>query len=488
MLVSAFRLLVIVAVLLVFRFAADVDAEGAVELLVGFGDDHREEGVAAAQQLGAVDELGGERVGGRADGQRQKRLVRVQARVARVQVLGLEVADGLDHLVGDDVDVLDARHALEGVHQQRRGGAEQVGRLARHDRAVGEHHGARGAAGRLLLEQCGAAGGGVVGVDAGLVHHQLQLAEAILADAGALDLDGGLEVAAHDLHLCGVAHRVVVHDRHARHVDAHVGGGLVGALAHDLLHHGLEHGEDLDVAVVVDGGLAVGLQMERVDGVHVVQIDRRGLVGDVDRVLQRQVPDGERLELGVAGLGAALVLVVELREAGRHLARAGAGRGHDHQRTAGLDELVFAVALVADDVLDVVGVAGDGVVQTALDAERVEAAAERVGVGLAGVLRDDHVADEEAHAAEHVHQAQQVVIVGDAQIAARLALLDIVGVDARDDLDVVDEALEHADLGVRLEARQHARGVVVVEELAAEFQVELAAELGDALLDAFGLQ
>ena len=62
------------------------------------------------------------------------------------------------------------------------------------------------------------------------------------------------------------------------------------------------------------------------------------------------------------------------------------------------------------------------------------------------------------------------------------------GVDDDDDLHVVHQLLEHADLGVGLETGQHARGMVVVEQLAAELQVQLAAELVDAVADVLGLQ
>ena len=228
--------------------------------------------------------------------------------------------------------------------------------------------------------------------------------------------------------------------------------------------------------------------MERVDGVRVVQVDGGRLVGYVHRVLERQVPDGERLVLRVAGRHPTLVLVVELREARGHLAAAGAGGRHHHERPRGLDELVASIAFVAHDAVDVVGVAGDGVVQVAADAQAVQALAERLGRGLVRVMGDDHAAGGEAHAAEDVHEAQHVLVVGDAQVAAHLALLDVVRVDGDDDLGVVDEALQHADLGVGFEAGQHARGMVVVEELAAELQIELAAELVDAVADVLCLQ
>ena len=64
----------------------------------------------------------------------------------------------------------------------------------------------------------------------------------------------------------------------------------------------------------------------------------------------------------------------------------------------------------------------------------------------------------------------------------------MVGVDGDDDFHIVHQTFQHAELGVRLKAGQHARGVVVVEELASEFQIEFAAELRDALSDVGGLQ
>ena len=304
----------------------------------------------------------------------------MQARVLRVQRRGLERADGLDHVVADDVDVVvDARDRLERVHQKGGCGAQKRGGLAGDHAPVGEHHSARRAACRLLFKKSGRARGREARVDARLVHQKLEALDALLVNAGAARVDGSLEVAAHDFHLRGLAHGVVIHDCEPRHVHAHIGGRLVGALSRDSFHHGLKYGEDLHVAVVVHRGLPVGLQVEGVDAVRVVQIDCRGLVGDVDGMFQRQIPDGERLVFRVSRQVAVLVLVVELREAGGHLARSRAGRGHHDERVRRFHELVFAVALVGDDARGVVGVPGNGVVQIALDAQAVEARAERHG-------------------------------------------------------------------------------------------------------------
>ena len=224
--------------------------------------------------------------------------------------------------------------------------------------------------------------------------------------------------------------------------------------------------------------------MVRVDDVAVVQVCGRGLVRHVHGVLQGQVPHGERLELGVAGVDAALMLVVQLREAHGELAGAGAGGRDDNEGLRGLDVLVLSEAVAGHDEVHVRGVARDGVVAVHRDAHLLKARLVGLGLRLPREARDHHAADGEAHAAEHVHQAQDVVAVADADVAAALALLDVVRVQGEHDLRIVCQLPEHARLRVWLEAREDTARVVVVEQLAAELQVELAAELRDALADA----
>ena len=223
--------------------------------------------------------------------------------------------------------------------------------------------------------------------------------------------------------------------------------------------------------------------MEGIDHIHVVEVGSRGFIGDVDRVLERQVPDGEGLKLRVTGFHAVLVLVIELRQADCHLAGAGAGSGDDHQFSGRLDIIVPSVAVVADDQIDVGGVVGDRVVVINADAVFGQALFKFQRSRLIGKARQHHGIDIETAAAEYVDQAQYVQIVGDAQIAANLVLFNIIGVDDNDDLRLILELHEHLQLGIGLEARQNARCVIVVKEFAAELQIELAAEFGDTVAD-----
>ena len=177
--------------------------------------------------------------------------------------------------------------------------------------------------------------------------------------------------------------------------------------------------------------------MEGVNHVHVRQIRRSRLIGQVHRVLQRQVPDGERLELGVAGPDAPLVVVVELGQAGSHLAAAGSRGGHHHQRAGGLSVFIFPKPLVADDKIHVVGISWDRIMLVAADPQRCQALEEGVSGGLAVVLGDHHPAHIEPHTLENVDQAQDILVVGDSQIPPDLVFLNIAGIDNQQNLHIV---------------------------------------------------
>ena len=109
-----------------------------------------------------------------------------------------------------------------------------------------------------------------------------------------------------------LATHLIVTDTETDHVDAHIRWRLVGVLTIDTLEECIQHRENLDVTIVVDSCLVISLEVEGVDHVHIVQVCCSSLVGDVYRVLQRQVPHREGLELGITSADTTLVLVVEL--------------------------------------------------------------------------------------------------------------------------------------------------------------------------------
>ena len=224
-----------------------------------------------------------------------------------------------------------------------------------------------------------------------------------------------------------------------------------------------------------------------VQGVGVLQIRRRGLVGDVDGVVQRKVPHGERLEFRVVGLVAVTVFMIDLRQAGAHLAAVRSRAGDDHKRLLHRDVGVASEAKVADDVVEVLRIAGDFTVEEDADAVFFKALFKLQGGRLVVEAGDDDARDVDVAVAQVVDEPQGVVVVGDAEVRADFLAFDVPRMDADDDVRVGGKVLQKPHFDVRVEAGQDARGMEVADELAAELQVEPLAGRADALHDVLGL-
>ena len=229
--------------------------------------------------------------------------------------------------------MIDASKILGGIEDEGCRRSEEFAGFAGDDGAVGKFDGSTRLA-ALLLTLLGSHGdAAVIGGYLGLLEEQLYLLHLGLVVGTVGELVGSIVVAADYLVLGSLAAGFVVADTEAYHIDTHVGGRLVGILSVYALEKCIEDGEYLDVAVVVDGNLIIGLEVEGVNHVDIVEVGSGCLVGDVDGVLQRERPYGEGLKFGIAGLDAALVLIVELREADGHLAAARTRSRDDDERT-----------------------------------------------------------------------------------------------------------------------------------------------------------
>ena len=194
--------------------------------------------------------------------------------------------------------------------------------------------------------------------------------------------------------------------------------------------------------------------MIRVYHIDVGEVSRRRLVCYVYRVLERQVPDRERLEFRVTGVDAAFSLVIYLRQTRRQLARSGAGRGHDDEGARRGYEIVCSVAVVARYGIYIVRVTFDDAVDEYALASDLQFLFEYLRGRLTDVLGYDDCGDVDIKRTEPVDQTQDVRIVRDAVIGADLFALYVRGVYDNDYLKLVLQLREKSQLRIGRESRQ----------------------------------
>ena len=216
--------------------------------------------------------------------------------------------------------------------------------------------------------------------------------------------------------------------------------------------------------------------MERVDHVHIVKVCGGSLICHVYRVLQRQVPDGEGLKLRIARLDAALVVMVELRKAGCHLSASRSRSRYHDKFSLCLDIVILSVALVAYDERDVRGISGYGIMVIDLDPEALQLFSVRHCAWLLRKSCHYDRSDVEPAIPECVDKAENIHIIGDAEVSSHFVLFDVRRVDRYDDLGVLLELHQHVDLTVGPESRKNTGSVIIVKQFSSELQIELSSE------------
>jgi hypothetical protein len=227
--------------------------------------------------------------------------------------------------------------------------------------------------------------------------------------------------------------------------------------------------------------------VERVDHVHVVQIGGGCLIGHVDRMHERQIPDGECLEFRVARMHAAQVVVIDLAQAGRQLSASRPGARDHHQRLLRLDVRIGSVALGADDSIDFGRVADGRTVSVDGDAAALELVPELDRSRLPVKTSDHDPPQRNTPFAEIVDQLHGIDVVGDAEVGPHLPALDGPGVDAQNNFGLFLELGQEPHLDVGIVARQDSGGMVIEQQLAAELQIQLVAESVHAFQNGCGL-
>ena len=312
----------------------------------------------------------------------------------------------------------------------------------------------------------------VLAVQTGLVHDLEASLHGLLGADSLGILACRAVVAPDDLLVGSLADNGIIADAETKTVDAHVGRRVVAERAAcDLVQDSLEKRISLHVAVVVYGDISCCSNIIMVNLVVVADIGRGGLVGDVHRMVDRQVPDRERLELGIAGLATLAELVIDLGKTGGELSASRARSRDDDNLGIGRDVGVGAVALVADDHVNIVRVAHYGTVEVDLDSAPCEHVGEVVGASLSVVPGDYDLVGLDAPGCEVIDHLEDVRVVRDSEIRSHLAVLDVSGMDADDDVQILLEGLEDLHLVIGVEPRKNPGCMVVEKKLSAAFDV-----------------
>ena len=187
-----------------------------------------------------------------------------------------------------------------------------------------------------------------------------------------------------------MATHLIVADAETHHVHTHIRWRLIWVLAIDTFEECVEHGENLNVTVVVDRHLTIRIEMEGVNHIHIIEVGSRSLVSDVHGVFQWQAPHRESLKLGISSTNATLVFAIKLAQTYRHLTTTWTWRRDNHQRTGCLHIIILSEPLVRGNQLYIMRIAINQIVAIGLDAHTFQTVTELVSGTLSIIMSDNH--------------------------------------------------------------------------------------------------
>ena len=169
--------------------------------------------------------------------------------------------------------------------------------------------------------------------------------------------------------------------------------------------------------------------MERVDHVHIIEVGSSSLICYVDRMLQREIPDRESLELGISGLDSSFVLMVELAEAYRHLTASRTRRGNHHQRPCGLNIVVLSESFVRIDESHIVRISINGIMIIYLDSQTLKTCSVCICTCLTVIMGYHYAAYEQTDILKLRTQPEHVLVISNTEVTSHLVLFDVKGTD-----------------------------------------------------------
>ena len=275
-----------------------------------------------------------------------------------------------------------------------------------------------------------------------------------------------LKITADDLLLACLTNSIIITDTETHHVYSHIGRRLIRTLTVNRGKERLQYRVDLHVTVIVYSRLAVRLQMEGVDHVHILQIRRSGFVGYVERMFERQVPYRKSLELRISGFVSANLLVVQLRETHRHLTASGSRGCDNHQRLRRLNILIATKTLFARNQIHIVRITINDIVVIDADAFTLQTLTVRVRRTLSRVVGNNDRRHHKPTAHKLFAQTKHILIIGNTQILTHLIALNIIGRNDDNNLQRIAQLGQHTQFAVGHKTRQHTTCMHIVKQLA----------------------
>ena len=388
----------------------------------------------------------------------------MKTRILTSKIICFQLLNRVNSIRGDHMLlVINSCKLFQHIQKKGRGCTKQIRGLTCDNPSVLQLHGSsrstsfflsfQGSRNNLAVLQCGMC----------LLQKKLDLVNLLLCAGTGHKRIHTLVISADDLLTGSLLANLIIHNTVSCHINAHICRRFVWALAHDFLKHSLYNRENLYVTVIVDSGLTISFQMEWVDHVDIIQISGSCLISQVYRVLQRDIPDWESLELGIACADSSLVFMIKLGKTGSHFSASRSRRCDNNQRAGGFDIVILAVSLVTYDQGSIAWITWDIIKDINLDSKLLQTLLERISTVLSGVTCDADASYIKSSACKFVHQTEHVLIICDAKVTADLILFNIRCTDYDYDLCLVGKLHQHAQLAVWLKSWKNTGSVVVIK-------------------------
>ena len=391
------------------------------------------------------------------NGECDQKLVGVQSRVFAPQKTYLEVCDRLKNFGRDQIgSIINTRKRFECIEECSRCRPQKARRFARNNGSIRQFNSGCRSACCLSFCSCGNRNASCFRVDSCRLHQKLEFINFVLRTVILTLTCKCRIIATNDFFSCGIANGIIIHNAVTCHINAHIGGRFIRRITADTAEHCIDYGKNFHVAVIVNGCLTVGFQVEGVDHIHIVQVCRSRLVCHIDGMLEGKIPNGKGFEFCISRTNTAFAIVVKLAHANRHLSATGTGCGNNHKGARGFNIVVFAVSLIAYDTVDIGRITLDFIVTVHTYAKGLQTSLEFECGRLISPTGKNNTSNHQSKSTECIDQTQNIKVIGNTKVTAHLILFNIRCTDNNNDLGFIFQLCKHAHLAIGGKSGKHA--------------------------------